>query len=39
MLLHDADHYSAPGSWRATTAALGPIAERIATLGLQAASV
>jgi peptidoglycan/xylan/chitin deacetylase (PgdA/CDA1 family) len=34
VLLHDADHYSAPGSWRATTAALGPIAERIATLGL-----
>jgi galactose mutarotase-like enzyme len=39
VLLHDADHYSAPGSWRATAAALGPIADRIATAGLQAASV
>lgn len=39
VLLHDADHYSAPGSWRATAGALGPIADRIATAGLQTASV
>jgi peptidoglycan/xylan/chitin deacetylase (PgdA/CDA1 family) len=37
ILLHDADHYSAPGSWRATVAALGPISERIAAAGLQIA--
>jgi peptidoglycan/xylan/chitin deacetylase (PgdA/CDA1 family) len=36
VLLHDADHYSAPGSWRATVAALGPIADRIAAAGLHA---
>ena len=39
VLLHDADHYSAPGSWRATVAALEPIADRIAAAGLQPASV
>ncbi len=39
VLLHDADHYSAPGSWRATAAAVGPIADRIAAAGLQTASV
>ena len=39
VLLHDADHYSARGSWRATAAAVGPIADRIAAAGLQTASV
>jgi peptidoglycan/xylan/chitin deacetylase (PgdA/CDA1 family) len=39
VLLHDADHYSAPGCWRATAAALGPIAEQISAAGLQTASV
>lgn len=34
LLLHDADHYSAPGSWCATAAAIGPIADRIASAGL-----
>ena len=39
VLLHDADHYGARGSWRATAAALPEIAERITAAGLQAASV
>ena len=39
VLLHDADHYSAPGSWRATAGAIGPIAERIAAAGLETAFV
>ena len=39
VLLHDADHYSAHGSWRATAAAIGPIADLIAAAGLQTASV
>jgi peptidoglycan/xylan/chitin deacetylase (PgdA/CDA1 family) len=39
VLLHDADHYSARGSWRATAAAIGPIADRIEAAGLQTASV
>jgi peptidoglycan/xylan/chitin deacetylase (PgdA/CDA1 family) len=39
VLLHDADHYSAPGSWQATAAAVGPIADRIVAAGLQTASV
>ena len=39
VLLHDADHYSAPGSWRATAASIGLIADRIAAAGLQTASV
>jgi len=39
VLLHDADHYNAPGSWRATAAAVGPIVDRIAAAGLQTASV
>ncbi len=29
VLLHDADHYSAPGSWRRTVAALPAILERV----------
>ena len=39
MLLHDADHYGAYGSWRATAAALPLIVERIAAAGLEAAAV
>jgi peptidoglycan/xylan/chitin deacetylase (PgdA/CDA1 family) len=39
VLLHDADHYGAQGSWRATAAALPLIVERIAAAGLAAASV
>jgi peptidoglycan/xylan/chitin deacetylase (PgdA/CDA1 family) len=39
VLLHDADHYGAHGSWRATAAALPEIADRIAAAGLQASSV
>ncbi len=39
VLLHDADHYGAHGSWRATAAALPEIADRIAAAGLRAASV
>jgi len=39
VLLHDADHYGADGSWRATTAALPLIVERIAAAGLAVAPV
>jgi hypothetical protein len=39
VLLHDADHYSALGSWQATAAAIGPIGDRIGAAGLQTASV
>jgi len=39
VLLHDADHYSAHGSWRATASAIGPIVSRIAAAGLQTPSV
>jgi len=35
VLLHDADHYSAPGCWKRTAAAIAPIAERIADEGLR----
>ena len=34
LLLHDADHYSVPGSWRATAAALPRVLEEIARRGL-----
>jgi peptidoglycan-N-acetylglucosamine deacetylase len=34
LLLHDADHYSAAGSWRATAAALPRVLESIARQGL-----
>jgi peptidoglycan-N-acetylglucosamine deacetylase len=34
LLLHDADHYSAPGSWRATAAALPEVLRRIEAVGL-----
>ncbi|MDX6628525.1 MAG: hypothetical protein QOH00_771 [Gaiellales bacterium] len=33
VLLHDADHYSAPDSWRATVAALPAIIEGVGALG------
>ena len=29
LLLHDADHYSEPGCWRGTVAALPAVLERI----------
>jgi len=38
LLLHDADHYSTRGSWKATAAALDPITQRIEAAGLQTAS-
>ena len=34
LLLHDADHYSASGSWRATAAALPEVLRRIEAAGL-----
>jgi peptidoglycan/xylan/chitin deacetylase (PgdA/CDA1 family) len=36
LLLHDADHYSAPGSWRKTLAAMPRIIETLARLDLPA---
>ena len=33
ILLHDADHYGAPGSWRQTVAALPRILENLASGG------
>jgi peptidoglycan/xylan/chitin deacetylase (PgdA/CDA1 family) len=36
LLLHDADDYSAPGSWRRTAAALPQVLETLAARGLQA---
>jgi peptidoglycan/xylan/chitin deacetylase (PgdA/CDA1 family) len=35
LLLHDADHYSAPGSWRRTAAALPRVLAALAERGLQ----
>jgi peptidoglycan/xylan/chitin deacetylase (PgdA/CDA1 family) len=35
LLLHDADHYNAPGSWRNTIAAMPRILERIEERGLR----
>ena len=35
LLLHDADHYSAAGSWRATAAALPRVLDSIAAHGLR----
>jgi hypothetical protein len=35
ILLHDADDYSAPGSWERTVAALPHIIERIRAAGLR----
>lgn len=39
LLLHDADHYSAPQSWRLTAAAIPAISERITAAGLRAGTV
>jgi peptidoglycan/xylan/chitin deacetylase (PgdA/CDA1 family) len=39
VLLHDADHYSSPGSWRRTAAALPSILEAVAALGVGATAV
>ena len=39
LLLHDGDHYGADASWRATTAAIPRIADRIAAAGLRVASL
>lgn len=39
LLLHDADFYSAEGSWRATAAALPAVLGRIAELGLRTATL
>jgi peptidoglycan/xylan/chitin deacetylase (PgdA/CDA1 family) len=39
VLLHDADHYSAPDSWRATAAALPRILDALAARGLRAVAV
>jgi peptidoglycan/xylan/chitin deacetylase (PgdA/CDA1 family) len=36
LLLHDADDYSAPGSWRRTAAALPAVLETLAARGLRA---
>jgi peptidoglycan-N-acetylglucosamine deacetylase len=36
LLLHDADDYSAPGSWRRTAAALPRVLDLLASRGLQA---
>jgi peptidoglycan-N-acetylglucosamine deacetylase len=39
MLLHDADHYSAEGSWRRTVAALPRVLEEVRRLGLATTTV
>ncbi|HTR72767.1 MAG TPA: polysaccharide deacetylase family protein [Solirubrobacteraceae bacterium] len=39
LLLHDADDYSAPGSWRRTVAALPKMLETLAQLELQAVAL
>ena len=39
VLLHDADHYGAPSSWRETAGSLAPMLERVAAVGLEPASV
>ena len=39
VLLHDADHYSASGSWRRTAAALPIILERLDAVGLKASQL
>ncbi len=39
LLLHDADFYSAPGSWRATVAALPLLFDELAARGLGTASI
>jgi peptidoglycan-N-acetylglucosamine deacetylase len=39
LLLHDADHYSAPGSWRRTVAALPYVLDAVAATGLATAAI
>jgi peptidoglycan/xylan/chitin deacetylase (PgdA/CDA1 family) len=39
LLLHDADHYSAPGSWERTVAALPTILDAIADRGLRGVAI
>jgi peptidoglycan/xylan/chitin deacetylase (PgdA/CDA1 family) len=39
LLLHDADDYSGPGSWRATAAALPRVLDAVAAAGLRVAPV
>jgi len=39
LLLHDADHYSEPGCWRGTVAALPMVLERIDAAGLRPAAL
>ncbi len=39
VLLHDADHYSAPGSWRQTAAALPRVLDAVAALGVPCVTV
>ena len=39
VLLHDADHYAAAGSWRATVSALPAILDRVADAGLRCAAI
>ena len=39
LLLHDADHYSAPGSWRATAGALPKVIAELRRRGLQAVAL
>jgi peptidoglycan-N-acetylglucosamine deacetylase len=39
VLLHDADHYSAPGSWRQTVAALPSILDAVAAIGAPCVAV
>jgi peptidoglycan/xylan/chitin deacetylase (PgdA/CDA1 family) len=39
VLLHDADHYSSPGSWRNTAAALPRVLDAVAAIGAGCVSV
>jgi hypothetical protein len=39
LLLHDADHYSAPGSWHRTAAALPEVLRAIENAGLDAVAI
>jgi peptidoglycan/xylan/chitin deacetylase (PgdA/CDA1 family) len=39
LLLHDADDYSAPGSWRTTAAALPVVLDAIADIGLRTSAL
>jgi peptidoglycan/xylan/chitin deacetylase (PgdA/CDA1 family) len=39
VVLHDADHYSSPGAWRNTAAALPSIIDAVAALGVRCCAV